>query len=176
MTQSSCATFTSTPVERRLVTSECRKLCQPMILSVMPASTSAGRITFFSRVSGESGVVPFRRIEGNTKSSSPWYNEVRRQSLRTTQTEPCRGMGFPLALVFTLPNRLRTTLSVRVICMASMLTFDHLRANISDRRSPVDPTSIPAPFRATVDVGGVTGTLLAIGHPVPVAEWMSTEP
>jgi hypothetical protein len=56
---------------RRFVAREWRKLCHPIAFPLIPARSTAGRMIFLSKVSGDKGCFPFRRSDGKMKSSYP---------------------------------------------------------------------------------------------------------
>jgi hypothetical protein len=62
--RSSCAVLRSTPAARRLVAREWRKLCHPIVLSLISARVTAGRMIFLSSVSGDNGCFPSSRNRG----------------------------------------------------------------------------------------------------------------
>jgi hypothetical protein len=102
--RSSCAVLRSTPAARRFVAREWRKLRHPIALPLIPARTTAGRMIFLSKVSGDNGCFPLRRVDGKMKSSSPRYGESSRYILKHFTTEGCNGTGLRFASVFVSPK------------------------------------------------------------------------
>src|SRR5674476_1375905 len=106
-------------MDRRFDASEWRNECHPITLPVIPAATSAGLMILVNTMSGVKGFLPFRRIDGNRKSSSSQYGDSLLQFARTAQTKAFSGTGFRLAGVFTSPKWLRTTPRVTDTCMVT---------------------------------------------------------
>jgi hypothetical protein len=71
-----------------------------MVLPLIPARFTAGRMMFWRRVSGDSGCLPLRLTDGKMKFSSLPYEDSFRHVSRHFTTAGCNGTGLRLASVF----------------------------------------------------------------------------